>query len=68
MSLNAHFSWKLPVRLLSKECSGTVPASSSPEWDKAPACKKAPKEYKAVCGIVDKKPWGYEDGHSCPLR
>jgi len=59
-------------QIKSKECGGTAAASGgaagSTEWDKAPACKKAFKEYKVEYGTVDKKPWGYEDGRSCALR
>jgi len=68
-------------QIKSKECPGYVapkPAAganaaasasaTATEWDKAPACKKAAKEYKVEFGKVDKKPWGYEDGKSCALR
>lgn len=53
-------------QIKSKECPGYV--ATATEWDKAPACKKAAKEYKVEFGKVDKKPWGYEDGKSCALR
>jgi hypothetical protein len=53
-------------QIKSKECPGA--SATATEWDKAPACKKAAKEYKVEFGKVDKKPWSFEDGRSCALR
>jgi len=51
-------------QIKSKECGGAK--IETPTWDKAPVCKKAPKEYK-VAKDAQGHPWGFDDV-SCALR
>jgi len=58
-------------QIKSKECGGpaAVPEAGKVTFETAPACKKAPKEYKFVKDSADqKRGWGFEDGRSCALK
>lgn len=51
----------------SKECGGGASSSGGSGWDKAPACKKAAKEY-TISRDGQGKPWGFDAPVSCALR
>lgn len=59
-------------QIKSKECGGPgaapVTEAGKLSFENAPACKKAPKDYKFVKDSDGKRGWAFEDGKSCALK